>query len=81
MARRSNKTLNIEKMVISHCQKNRWDDDYAQHWFYAKIGFSDGKTPLKVIYPVASKIAALEHVNQAEFWRSSPGFKDCYSAF
>ena len=31
VARRSNKTLKIDRVEISHCQKNRWDDDWAQY--------------------------------------------------
>jgi hypothetical protein len=26
-------------MEISYSQKNKWDDDWAQYWFYAKIAF------------------------------------------
>jgi hypothetical protein len=74
--RRNNKTLKIERIELSYCQKNRWDANWAQYWFYAKIGFLDEKVPTKVSYPLASKVFPLEHLNQAEFRRSSAGYKD-----
>jgi len=37
--RRTNKTHGIDRMELSYCQKNKWEDDWEQYWFYAKIGF------------------------------------------
>ena len=37
--RRFNRTQGIDKMELSYCQKNKWEDDWEQYWFYAKIGF------------------------------------------
>ena len=37
--RRSNKSLKIDRLQLLYCQKNRWDDDWAQFWFYAKVAF------------------------------------------
>lgn len=37
--RRSNKTRKLDQVEISFAQKNKWEDDWVQYWFYAKIAF------------------------------------------
>ena len=54
--------MKIERAEICYCQKNRWDDDWAQYWFYAKIVFLDESISVKVSYPLTSKVLFLEHV-------------------
>jgi len=38
---RHNKSQKIERVELSYCQKNRWDDDWTEFWFYAKNWFSE----------------------------------------
>ena len=33
MPRRPNKSQKIDRVELSHCQKNRWDDDWTEFWF------------------------------------------------
>ena len=61
--RRTNKAQKIERVQLSHCQKNWWDDDWAQYWFYAKVAFPSGEKLSEVSYPLASKIGHLEQVS------------------
>ena len=81
MSRRPNKSLKIDRLELSYCQKNQWDDDWTQFWFYAKVGFPSADNPAEVSYPLASKILPIEHISQAEFRRSGAGYKDCLDAF
>jgi len=79
--RRNNKTLRIERVELSYCHKNKWEDDWVQYWFYAKIDFSGTSSSSGVSHPLASKVLTFEHVNQPDFKRFVPGFKDCCDAF
>ena len=81
MSRRPNKSLKIDRLELSYCQKNRWDDDWAQFWFYAKVAFPGSDDPANVSYPLASKVNLVEHISQAEFRRSAVGYKDCLDTF
>lgn len=38
--RRGNKALKLDRVELSYCQKNKWEDDWGQYWFYAKLAFS-----------------------------------------
>ena len=71
----------IEKMELSYCQKNKWEDDWEQYWFYAKIGFPSDNSSEGVYYPLATKVEEFKHVSKADFRRTSAGYKECYSAF
>ena len=73
--------MKIEWVELSYCQKNRWDDDWAQFWFYAKVGFPSAENPTDVSYPLASKVLSVEHISQADFRRSGIGYKDYLDAF
>jgi len=79
--RRPNKSQRIERVELSYCQKNRWDDDWTEFWFYAKIGFPNADGTGEVSYPLASKVLPVEHISQADFRRSAAGYKDCVGAF
>ena len=79
--RRPNKSLKIDHVELSYCQKNRWDNGCAQFWFYAKVGFPNSENPTEVSYPLASRVAPVEHISQADFRRSGVGYKDCLDAF
>jgi len=79
--RTTNKTQGIEKMELSYCQKNKWEDDWEQYWFYAKIGFPREDSSGEVSYPLASRIEEFKHVTKADFRRTAPGYKECCSAF
>ena len=79
--RRTNKTQGIEKMELSFCQKNKWEDDWEQYWFYAKIGFSGDDSLGEVSYPLASRIEEFKHITKVDFRRTAPGYKECCSAF
>ena len=67
MPRRPNKSQRIERVELSYCQKNRWDDDWTEFWFYAKIGFPNADGTGEVSYPLASKVLPVEHISQADF--------------
>ena len=71
----------VTKVEISFFQKNRWDDDWEQYWFYAKIGFAGKQDSSKVFYPLASKVQPLDLTNQAEFRRSAQNYRECCAAF
>ena len=79
--RRNNKTLRIERMELSYCHKNKWEDDWVQYWFYAKIDFPGTSSSSGVAYPLSSKALTFEHINQPDFKRSMPGIKECCDAF
>jgi len=68
-------------MELSYCQKNQWEDDWEQYWFYAKISFPSAESSGEVSYPLAAKIEEFKHVTKADFRRTAPGYKECYSAF
>jgi len=68
-------------MELSYCQKNKWEDDWEQYWFYAKIGFPSAESSGEISYPLAAKIEEFKHVTKADFRRTAPGYKGCYSAF
>ena len=79
--RRTNRTQGIDKMELSYCQKNKWEDDWEQYWFYAKIGFPSGSSSEGVYYPLAAKVEEFKHVSKAHFRRTSASYKECYSTF
>ena len=74
--RRTNKTQGIERMELSYYQKNKWEDDWVQYWFYAKIAFPMSNPSSEVSYPLARKLQPFNHVTKAEFKRMVPGYKD-----
>jgi len=79
--RRPNNSLKIDRLKLSYYQKNRWDVDWTQFWFYAKVCFPSANNPVEVSYPLASKVLPVEHISQAEFRRFGVGYKDCLDAF
>ena len=79
--RRTNKTQGIDRIELSYCQKNKWEDDWEQYWFYAKIGFPSVDSSGGVSYPLASKVAEFKHTTKADFRRTAAGYKECCSAF
>ena len=66
---------------VEQISEDRWDDDWAQFWFYAKVAFPGSEDPAEVSYPLASKVELLGHISQAEFRRSADGYKDCLDTF
>ena len=60
---------------------NKWEDDWEQYWFYAKIGFPSVDSSGGVSYPLASKVAEFKHTTKADFRRTAAGYKECDSAF
>ena len=62
--RRNNKAQKIDRIEKSSCQKNKWEDDWAHYWFYAKIGFPSTDTPSGIHYPLASKILHFDHITK-----------------
>jgi len=62
-------------------RKNKWEDNWEQYWFYAKIGFPSAESSGEISYPLAAKIEEFKHVTKADFCRTEPGYKECYSAF
>ena len=74
--RRANKVQKIERMELCFCQKNKWEDDWVQYWFYAKIAFPMSNPSSEVSYPLARKLQPFNHVTKAEFKRMVPGYKD-----
>ena len=79
--RRTNRTQGIERIELSFCQKNKWEDDWEQYWFYAKIGFPGADPSERVSYPLAAKVAEFRHITKADFRRTAAGYKECCSAF
>ena len=79
--RRANKTQKIEHIKLSYCQKNKWEDDWAQYWFYAKISFPASGPSAAVSYPLSAKVLPFNHVSKANFKRTAAGYKDCCAAF
>ena len=79
--RRTNKTQGIERMELSYYQKNKWEDDWEQYLFYAKIGFPSVESSAEVSYPLAAKIEQFKHITKADFRRTAAGYKECYSTF
>ena len=76
-----NKVQKIERIELSFCQKNKWEDDWEQYWFYTKIGFPSVEPSEGVSYPLAAKIEEFKHITKADFRRTVAGYKECYSAF
>ena len=74
--RRANKVQKIERIELSFCQKNKWEDDWVQYWFYAKIAFPASDPSGEISYPLAAKVQPFKHVTKAEFKRMVPGYKD-----
>ena len=35
--RRTNRTQGIDKMELSYCQKNKWEDDWEQYWLSLQL--------------------------------------------
>ena len=68
-------------MELSYCKKNKWEDDWEQYWFYAKIGFPDPEGSDEEKYLLASDIEMFKHVYQPTFSKRGPGFKSCLEAF
>lgn len=81
MPRRGNKKSGLRRVEIAHAQKNKWEDDWVQYWFYAMIGFSHPDEPGKIFYPLALGILPFDHTNQPGFNKNLPGFKSYMSAF
>jgi hypothetical protein len=79
--RRNNKVLKLDQIEICYSQKNEWDDDWAQYWFYSKIAFPSVSDSVESIFPLASKVMPFQHVNQPGFNKSLSEFKDCDTAF
>jgi len=79
--RRTNKTHGIDRMELSYCQKNKWEDDWEQYWFYAKIGFPSVDSSEGLSYPLAAKVAKFKHITKADFRRTAAGYNECCSAF
>jgi hypothetical protein len=73
--------LKLDRVEISYSQKNKWDDDWAQYWFYAKIDFPRANDSQESVFPLASKVLPFQHVNQADFDKSLPEFKGCSATF
>lgn len=78
---RENKALKLDRVELSFCQRNKWDDDWAQYWFYAKIAFPSSSSSRGSNFSLAVKAAKFDHVNQAIFKKSAPGFKECSATF
>ena len=79
--RRTNKTQGIDRIELSYCQKNKWEDDWEQYWFYAKIGFPTVDSSEGVSYPLAAKVAEFKHTTNVDFRRTAASYKECCSAF
>jgi hypothetical protein len=79
--RRNNKVLRLDHVEISCSQKNKWVDDWAQYWFYAKIGFASADGSQEKVFPLALKVLTFQHINQPDFDRSLKEFKECSAAF
>ena len=79
--RRTNKTQGIDIIELSYCHNNKWEDDWEQYWFYAKIGFPSVDSSEGVSYPLASKVAEFKHTTKADFQRTAAGYKECCSTF
>ena len=68
-------------MELFYCQKNKWEDDWEQYWFYAKIGFPSVESSGGVSYPLAAKMEEFKHITKADFRRTIAGYEECYSVF
>lgn len=79
--RKNNKKIGLKRLELSHSQKNKWEDDLAQYWFYAKICFPNPKKPGEVFYLMAVKVLPFEHTHQPGFNKRLPEFKSFVSAF
>lgn len=49
--RKGNNNLKLDRVEISHSLKNKWDDDWANYWFYVKIDFDSAESPKGVFFP------------------------------
>lgn len=68
-------------MELLHAQKNKWEDDWLQYLFYAKIGFLNLEGVGEVVYPSASDILSFEHTYQPDFNKHLLEFKAYVHAF
>ena len=39
--RKSNKKTSLTKVVLAAAQKNKWEGNWLEYWFYAQIDFPD----------------------------------------
>jgi hypothetical protein len=79
--RKNNMKTGLKRLELSHSQKNKWEDDWAQYWFYAKICFPNPEKPGVVFYLMAVKVLPFEHTHQPGFNKRLPDFVSCVSAF
>ncbi|RLN00202.1 putative retrotransposon protein [Panicum miliaceum] len=56
VTRRNNKVLKLDRIEISYSQKNKWDYDWGQYWFYTKIAFPSVSDSEESVFPLASKV-------------------------
>jgi len=63
-------------MELSYCQKNKWEDDWEQYWFYAKIGFPSDSSSEGVYYPFAAKVEELKHATRRTFGEPLPAIRN-----
>ena len=79
--RKSNKKTGLSKVVLAAAQKNKWEENWLEYWFYAKIGFPDPEGSGEERYLLASNIEPFEHTFQPAYNKRAPGFKPCLEAF
>ena len=78
---RSNKKTSLMKVVLAAAQKNKWEGNWLEYWFYAKIGFSDPEGSSEERFLLASDIEAFDHTFQPAYNKRAPGFKPCVEGF
>lgn len=55
--RRKNEKQGIKRIELSHAQRNRWEDDWLNYWFYIKIDISDAFGINRPFYPFYAPLA------------------------
>ena len=79
--RKSNKKTGLTKVVLAAAQKNKWEGNWLEYWFYAKIGFPDPEGSSEERFLLASDIGAFDHTYQPAYNKRAPGFKPCVEGF
>lgn len=74
--RRKNKRRNIPRLELSFAQKNKWEDDWLGHWFYARVEIRGVGTDFRF----AATIAPIDVLTTPSFTQSSVVSK-CEAAY
>lgn len=77
---RKNKSKKIARVELSLAQRNRWDDDWLQYWFYIKIDMSNASSIGRAFYSFYNSLGPMDITTAPLFFKSG-AVKDCENAY